>query len=146
MQAKSQGFTLIELMIVIAIIGILAAVAVPQYNSYTQKAKYSEIIYAATPFKLGVEVCAASQNLPLGGVITGCASGVNGVPVAVATTSVGSVLASISATDAGVITAAGTASVGSYTYILIPALGPTGGSAYISWNTTTGTCKSVGIC
>ncbi len=52
-----KGFTLIELMIVIAIIGILAAVAVPQYSQYTKRAKYSEIKMAVSPIKSGVEGC-----------------------------------------------------------------------------------------
>ena len=57
MVKKNKGFTLIELMIVIAIIGILAAVAVPQYSQYTRRAEFSEIKLAATPVKSQVESC-----------------------------------------------------------------------------------------
>jgi type IV pilus assembly protein PilA len=46
MNKKQQGFTIIELMIVVAIIGILAAVALPAYQDYTNRAKVSELIPA----------------------------------------------------------------------------------------------------
>ena len=48
MKRMQQGFTLIELMIVVAIIGILAAVALPAYQDYTKRAKVSELILAAS--------------------------------------------------------------------------------------------------
>jgi len=54
MQKMQKGFTLIELMIVVAIIGILAAVALPAYQDYTVRAKVSEVILAASSCRTGI--------------------------------------------------------------------------------------------
>ncbi len=54
MKRVQQGFTLIELMIVVAIIGILAAVALPAYQDYTKRAKMSEVILAASSCRTGI--------------------------------------------------------------------------------------------
>lgn len=56
---KQQGFTLIELMIVVAIIGILAAIALPAYQNYTNKARFSEVVVATSAIKTAFEVAYA---------------------------------------------------------------------------------------
>ncbi len=56
------GFTLIELMIVIAIIGILASVAVPSYGKYVQKVKFSEVIQTVAEVKHAVDLCYMTTN------------------------------------------------------------------------------------
>lgn len=65
MKTMQKGFTLIELMIVVAIIGILAAVAVPAYQDYTVKAKVSEAASISGAVKTGIEV-AYSEGSSLG--------------------------------------------------------------------------------
>jgi len=65
MQKVQKGFTLIELMIVVAIIGILAAVAIPQYQNYVIKSQVTRGIAEAGDLKTGVESCIDSGQTTL---------------------------------------------------------------------------------
>lgn len=133
---KSGGFTIIELLIVIAIIGILAVIAVPSYLTYTKKAYFSEAIQATGPYKLAVEACYQAQGG--GTTVAACGNGSNGVPAAA--TASGNV-ASVATTAAGVITATGGGKAPADTYILTPT--PT--NNVLVW-TVTGTCQADGTC
>ncbi len=73
-----KGFSMMELMAVVSIIGILAAGGIPSYQHFMKKARYSELIKAAMPFKTGVEICYQSS-----GDLNECDSGKMHVPPAI---------------------------------------------------------------
>ena len=115
MKKVQQGFTLIELMIVVAIIGILAAIALPQYQQYTKKARFTEAISVAESYKTAVALCA--QDL---GTVTGCSGGSNGVP-ADRTTATGNVASVATSNGKVTVTSTVTNSAGTaYVYEVTP--------------------------
>jgi len=135
------GFTLIELMIVIAIVGILAAVAMPMYTDYTTKARFVSISNQAQPVKLAVDLCVQAT-----GALTACGGGSNGVPANIASGASNIDFLDTLATSAtGVITiTTGGAGdpYGAATYTLTPTLN---GDGTVEW-AKGGSCVGSGYC
>lgn len=139
MKNTQQGFTLIELMIVIAIIGILAAIALPAYQQYTQRAQFSEVVLATSGAKSAIEVCVQVDGAVPATITTDCPA----ATAAAAGADEGEYVASVSVADGGGITATGAAPV-AYTYILNPTAETNG---QVTWTLdSSSTCIAAGLC
>ncbi len=133
-KSQQQGFTLIELMIVVAIIGILASIAIPAYQDYMTRAKWSKVIAATSAIKLAIGECMNDNNGTYGDCDTFTKLGSYGVSVAPSGTAVES--ASITVDGTGIVLdGSGQGGLATCTVRMIPAPGTNTG--VITWTPTT---------
>ncbi|MBC8794662.1 pilin [Shewanella algae] len=137
---RAQGFTLIELMIVVAIIGILAAIALPAYQDYTKKSKFSEIVTAVGAVRTAVTACYQETA-----DLQECVSGKPGIPTDITAASgyITSLVTAATAANAMTITATGSTDVDSAT--MIATASNTGPNGALVW-ANTGGCLAKGWC
>nr|WP_082628409.1 prepilin-type N-terminal cleavage/methylation domain-containing protein [Aeromonas allosaccharophila] len=137
---KQSGFTLIELMIVVAIVAILAAIALPAYQTYTKKAKFSEVITATGAYKTAIEVCYQTTS-----DITQCdANNEGGIPSAAGATGfVKSVTVGAGSSGDVAIEATGAAPFDGVQYILE---GTASGGQVLWAPLSSASCAAEGIC
>lgn len=121
-----KGFSLVELLVVVALIGILIAVAIPSYNDYIIRGKLVEGLHLAAPAKIAVaDYVINNHKLPSNQESTGYRS-----------PSPTSNVKSITIGDKGIITITYTPSAGDGTIVVVPTIEPNG---YITWDCTGGT-------
>ena len=130
MPKKITGFSLIEIMIVITIMGILTVISIPAYQDYVKRARFAEVIAATEPFKIAVAVALQS-----GAEVTELNTGKSGIPLSPALTKN---LAKLEVKN-GVITATGTKLVDNKTYVLQT-------DSYGNIWKIAGTCVEAGYC
>ena len=131
------GFTLIELMIVVAIIGILAAVAIPAYQDYVKKAKFQDIVSSAAAVETAISVCMNENN----GVATECDTAAK-LGITIKDSKEAATAVAVTEGTAAV-TATANAAAGEYTYINTPSYEQ--GDTTITWEQS-GSCLDAKVC
>jgi len=131
-----SGFTLIELMIVVAIIGVLASLALPAYSNYTKKAKFAEVVSAGSAVKSSIDVCYQTV-----GALGSCDE-FSELSIAAASVTGGANVASVTidtTTTAGEIEVTGATTVDGATYTLTP----TAANGTLTWAAA---CSNAAFC
>jgi type IV pilus assembly protein PilA len=143
MKKVQAGFTLIELMIVVAIIGILAAIAIPQYADYTQRTKLAGAVAGLATYKTTVALCI--QDL---GIETGCDHNTNGIPDTIGTGDNGNAINYIDSVTVanGSIAMVSTGKTGVGVALLDITMNPNSaaGAAALDWGLSGSGCSTAG--
>ena len=143
-RACQRAFTLIELMVVVAIVGIIAAFAVPQYDQYIKRTQFAQGIAMAEALKKPVAACLIRYSGDPRGAGATCQSGKNGVPPTVGTVSQPSshsFIDTLTVSQEGRIYLRAKQNLDGAGYLLTPSYQP----GFITWNVT-GNCTQFGLC
>jgi type IV pilus assembly protein PilA len=130
-----QGFTLIELMIVVAIVGILSSIAIPQYQQYITRARWANIWTEVSPVQVAIGECVQSNG---GSVVAGqCDSQANLASwgyLPSAFTSLGAVAGATPVYSSSKFSVAGSAQLGTCTVTLTASVNTAGGAGTVAWS------------